>query len=290
MEWTSPATEDLWHERIRRVGRAFVDLERRSVAGGIRSVCRLDVTPAELADRQQYYREQGLILYPVGRKKLPSAVTFEHALDAPRKGQPWIYITALSSTTQDALAFRNAWLSNDHPAVGRLLGYPLCCTEFFSTAWACGYVDPVWQMACNSRCTADNTRGGHVLTAIGDPHLNPLLRYLGVRLVPHLAHSLDCPASIKLARQFVELGWALGYGDEMGWAEELLALPSEWSVQRGIARIKAPLFRFLAKSVPTTSQWSVFFESAPPESMPPAERSQTPSPSLIAERLRSRLV
>ena len=68
---------------------------------------------------------------------------------APRVGEPFEYRVAVGALA-DVAALKAAIDTGDEGTMGRLLGFPECCIEFFREAWvndAC--VDTTWPMAAN---------------------------------------------------------------------------------------------------------------------------------------------
>src|SRR5262249_34440936 len=129
---------------------------------------------------------------------------------------------------EDSVArLRAAAAVEDVRTIGELLGYPVCCTAEFETACGQGkIVDPTWLAAASPARLVELTPP----TAT-----NILLRWVGVRRVPHLPCRFDCAASIRFADRFTEVFQALGFAEELEWIDEMLSWPIEWSALHGIA-------------------------------------------------------
>ena len=116
---------------------------------------------------------------------------------------------------------------SDLETIDRNLGYPLCCVEAHWTR----NVDPMAEWA-----------GVH---ATADPFCNPLLRYVGLRLCPHIPCSPHCQESSKLGRALA------GYLDQ-GVVARVVELLSDvtWDSYRGTAIVTARPFRIILGTVP----------------------------------------
>ncbi|KKK99645.1 hypothetical protein LCGC14_2630690, partial [marine sediment metagenome] len=137
------------------------------------------------------------------------------------EGEPWDYRVAL--TTMGAAArFTEVWESGDDETIGALLGYPECCSRFFAATWAAGSVDPTWEMS---------DHGDGAIEA------NILLRWLGVRYVPHMPCGFRCEGTIELGRRLRALIPEL----EREWMDELLSMPMAWSSLNGIGEVITPI-------------------------------------------------
>jgi hypothetical protein len=88
----------------------------------------------------------------------------------------------------------------------------------------------------------------------GLPYANILLRWLGVRGVPHLPCSFSCEASQRLGERFFDLALRLGFEPEARDLREMLEWPAEWSVLHGIATIKTPVLTIVASSDATAEK------------------------------------
>ena len=86
---------------------------------------------------------------------------------------------------------------------------------------------------------------------------NMLWRWIGVRAVPHLPCSFDCAGTIRFGEQFLALGRRLGYAEEIGWIEEILSWPVEWSALHGIAEVKTPVLKMITATDATPYKYTV---------------------------------
>jgi hypothetical protein len=142
--------------------------------------------------------------------------------------------------TEAELEYRGA---EKHDTVGELLGFPDCCREFFNDVWlADGQIDPMYEAACNTS-TAEAVDGDRSTVRIPDPNpgLCPMWRYWGVGFVTHLPCSLDCEASVEVARERYRIMQEAPddvVGEHVPDAiTQWLRLPFEWSANNGLARV-----------------------------------------------------
>jgi Methyltransferase domain len=169
-------------------------------------------------------------------------------------GKPFA-VTAAVGRLDDVTEFSEAWRASDDAAIGELLGYPPCCRDFFRRVWVQQrLVDTTWAMARNRLTPANGT---HVLEVSGPPPANILWRWASVRAVPHLPCAFDCTATVDLGKQLLGVGVEGGYADEMGWIEEILSWPVEWSALHGIAEVKTPILKVVTRTDATASRYVV---------------------------------
>jgi len=183
-------------------------------------------------------RLKGLAFLPIRRVGVYQG--FAHKHPAVEEGKPWSYFGAVGKTAEDAWEFVEANRLGDHKRIGDLLGYPKCCQEFFSTVWMAGFIDPVYQAAERTEGAkiAGNTVVIHRTMTTFDG-----LRYVGVRMVPHLPCSFSCSGSREIAEK-----WQLLEG--MDTAAKILSLPITWSCLNGIALVSTPHFQVSTNSNP----------------------------------------
>lgn len=261
MIWASAAARSRWQSMLGRIRDAWRAMERLSVAHEIRPVAVTYMDPLALCENAQSLASAGLFVLPV--RRVAAERGFVHVTEPPACGGAyWKYECVIARKLDDARLFLNARRNQEHLLAGELLGYPQCCREAFHRAWKAGYTDQVWQAAS---CAAEEgarvlERQERLIHIEQRPELNPLLRYVGVRLIPHLPHSLACECSCNVARKWKALAEAEGYAEEVSAAEMILSWPMEWSVLHGIAEVRTPLFKLSASSIPTAVKWTVRLE------------------------------
>jgi hypothetical protein len=226
LEFPSPEDDRIWRAALTRAASAWRDAEVASVAAGLRDACLAHVRPAEMAQAWRKAREAGLVLLPVAT--LATSKTFVHratltmvnvpappgeaAREAtapssgsdsePERAGAWTYRVVISRTPTDARRMQAALADTRSTDIARLLGYPSCCAEWFASLWGDGVSDPAWIMLAESAAPGVDLDGFPStirLAGIEWAALNPVLRYAGIRLVPHIPHSLTCAASQAMA-------------------------------------------------------------------------------------------
>jgi len=221
-QWASARARALWEPRIASIGEHFHAAERRSVEVGIRSAALQTISPDQLAPLSIAAATSGLVAIPLemhGRASSYAAGSV--ALEA---GAAWDYrvvVVSRSAAAEFVVAFRE----RDDDTIGRLLGYPDCCRRFFARTWAAGSVDPTWEM------------DARVAASEGSVQANILLRWLGVRYVPHMPCAFNCGKSTLLGHDLRELIPA----QQSEWADVLLSMPTLWSALNGIGTLTTPI-------------------------------------------------
>jgi 2-polyprenyl-3-methyl-5-hydroxy-6-metoxy-1,4-benzoquinol methylase len=156
-----------------------------------------------------------------------------------------------------------AWLAGDNDTIGTMLGFPNCCREFFKRTWEVGTRDTTLaQYKAGSLLLQD----GHVTkleSADGPVGCNLLLRYLGIRLVPHLPCSFNCASTLKMAERFQDLARKLGKEAELTALIELLSLRTSFSSLHGTAIIETQHFKIEVDADPVQEKM-VFVRNALP--------------------------
>jgi hypothetical protein len=168
--------------------------------------------------------------------------------------KPFVFRLALGRP-EDLRLFREAHEANDDASMGRFLGYPPCCTAAFVDDWVVkGSVDSTWSAACRS---GGAPKDESVVEVDGPPEANILLRWTGLRGVPHLPCSFQCEDTVMFARRLRQCSEHLVFVEEMAWLYEALSWPVQWSALHGIAEIKMPLMRIVSRADATKTEYRV---------------------------------
>jgi predicted RNA methylase len=184
--------------------------ELASVSAGLRSSALVFLTAEELVRAHADCAANGLELTPLAA---PSDTTIRAAVHRPGLGPAW----------------RSAWAAGNDEAIGQMLGFPACCRQFFQREWV-------------EARRPDVTPA--MRTVEGPWPANIMLRWLGVRLVPHLPCSGDCAETARQAELYRAAGEASGA--DVHAIERLLTLPVKYDALAGVAIIETPHFRFMA--------------------------------------------
>lgn len=220
LQWVSTQARSVWEPRITAIGEHFAAAERESVEVGIRSAALQSISPEQLPELAQRAAEKGLVVTPLAPQGRPphgyAASTIQQSAS-----EQWDYRVAITTLGAAGL-FTEAWHKGDDETIGRLLGYPECCRGFFSATWGEGSVDPTYEMAD---------------PGAGAVEANILLRWLGVRYVPHLPCGFRCRGTIGLGLKLRELIPQR----EREWMDALLSMPMLWTSLHGIGEVVTPI-------------------------------------------------
>lgn len=229
--WVSPKAQTVWGQRVSRVSRAWEQIERLSVLDGLRSSALQNVAPHALPALSAWASSVGLHVVLLERV----GVSGEYAsAPVPLELAPsWAYRVAVAMPAS-APRWPEAWRTRDDEAIGKMLGFPSCCRQFFARTWGAGMVDTTAEMG----------------EPVGPLECNILLRWLGVRAVTHLPCSFSCAGTATRGKDFIACGRRNGFAQEMDWLEEMLDWPVEWSALHGIAEIVTPVCRIQTRTNP----------------------------------------
>ena len=235
--WANDEAKVVWEPRIRKVCACIAELEWRSILEGVRAGGLTAVAPSELEPFGAMLAKHGLTVAPL--EKIAAADSYVSSGTPLREGEPFNYRCAIGRVS-DVRLLESAYLSRDDEAVGRLLGYPPCCIDFFNRVWVDEhFVDTTWPMAQN---TAEKRSVSHTHVEIPEvSRCNILLRWLGPRMAFHLPCSFNCQPTVELADKFTEIARSAGFHEEMDWLEEMLSWPVEWKASNGLAEITTPV-------------------------------------------------
>ncbi len=251
--WASEEARSIWEPRIQQTLNCWTEIEWKSVAEDIRA-CTLSIfSPEEVLKQAPLMAKFGLTVLPLGMQGA-STQPYSNTETAYQSGAPFVYRVVIG-TPVNAAKFHKAYQSANQDAIGQLLGYPACCRNFFQRVWVDEqHIDTTWSMAVN---TEKAQRDDTVCQVAGDSRANILLRWLGIRAVPHLPCAFDCASTVEQAGRYLDLGRQLGFGTEMTWLEEMLSWPVEWSALHGIAEIKTPVARIASCTDATAKKYVV---------------------------------
>ena len=235
IQWKSAESRAEWEPIIKQAVQAYNVAELETVRHGWRRCTTMHFNPNSMTE--DINKLKGLAYLPITRVGCYQG--FAHRHPAVESGKPWNYYGVVGKTAEDAWDFVEATRVGDHGKMGDLLGYPKCCQEFFSTVWMAGFIDPVWQ-------AAEKTEGAKIAgntVGISSSTLFDGLRYIGVRMVPHLPCSFSCKESQEISDRWGEL-------PGMQNTYYLLSLPTTWSCLNGLAIVSTPHFQVVTNSNP----------------------------------------
>jgi hypothetical protein len=251
--WASADARAMWVPRIQRIHAAWNSAERLSV-GHFRAACRQNVSPENMPAISLRVAEAGRTLLVLGQNAQTTTYAAGPSQYVP--GDKWDYNVVIAETPAAAKAFALATKNNDDATLGDLLGFPPCCMKFFADTWVKEkWLDTTWPMSLHTTGLAGGSSNfGRSLEFTGvTPYNNILLRWLGVRLVPHLPCSHDCVGTTAFGKRFGEILQKI-YPEEFGWMMALLSARLQWSANKGIAEIATPILKISTKTDAMTAK------------------------------------
>jgi len=198
----------------------------------------------------EFLRKNGLVFFPTNKSGKYKG--FSHKHRPVKSGDPYTLYGAVVRLGEEKYGEQFAKFSKadeetkkaDHIGIGKLLGYPTCCTKFFNENWGHPSVDPQYEAAVN---TPKTKVVDDVVTVSCHPYCNNMLRYFGLRITPHLVHSMQCKKTIKWGEEWIEIMRQID-DEATDWLIELLSMPLTWSAYKGVVIIDTPLFRAVSNS------------------------------------------
>lgn len=236
-QWASERSREHWQPQIVAARKAYQRVEIASIVEGVRRAARKTVSPARLETMATEIAPFGLTITPIA-KVIQNRGGYRARLEHAKANEAYD-LSCVIAREEDGKIFLEASRAHNDDVVGELLGIPPCCRTFFSQVWhRQKMIDSTWPMAVASSAVVDNS-----IIVSAEPETNVLLRWLGIRLVPHLPCSFHCRESIRLARRLAEVAMRDGQGAGVTSAWEMLSWPMEWSSLHGIAEIRTPVFK-----------------------------------------------
>jgi len=246
--WASERAIEVWKPRVQAIVDAWSEIEKWSVVDGVRPSCLLSIGPNDLPELTCWAVDHQLVAIPLSRV---GGTALYSATSEPPGETGWSYRVALCQWAV-AAEWSERWHGHQNDdAIGALLGFPECCRRFFGRIWIEEkYLDTTWPMAEETEWIDDDKLRDHrrLIRVAGFDSCNILLRWLGVRAVPHLPCSFECPETVKVANEFAQVGRDHGFDDAIEWTAEMLSWPIEWSALHGIAEIKTPILKISSRT------------------------------------------
>lgn len=254
--YNSPEDKESWEPKILRSSALHNKTEFEMVRMGYRRVATMHITPRTYEKDIEIIIRNKLVWLPIQRTKSYSGFSHKHFPTDSSDPNSSVY-GVLAQTLEDAEAFRNASQgpNTDHNIIGDLLGFPLCCRDFFNTVWMDGFFDPIWQAAERTE-EAQKISDTHIVLKKIYPEAIQVFRYIGPRITSHLSCSFTCEESRNIGQKWIECMNIIdpeGFHDMM----DILSLPWKWSVKWGIAIVTTPYFRVVTNSLPVKKEYIV---------------------------------
>ncbi|AZR72540.1 hypothetical protein BBF96_03560 [Anoxybacter fermentans] len=253
--WNDPDAEEEWGSIVERAKTLHYRLEYEMVKHKKRKCATLHISPRNYDKDIERILSDGLVWLPIQRTKSYTGFSHKHFPVDELDMNSNVY-GVLARNLEDAEDFRAHSMQKkvNHKGIGKLLGFPKCCSGFFVEEWSNGFYDPVYQSALKSKNVKE----------IGERHIkirphiatHQMMRYVGFRLTSHFPCSLDCKDSIEIGKVWYDLAKKI---DPQGLRalERILTLPGRWEVLHGVAVVVTEPFTIIANSIPTKEKWVV---------------------------------
>jgi hypothetical protein len=256
--WANDEARDVWEPRIRKVCSCLAELEWRSILEGVRACALTSIAPDTLQSFGAMLGAHGLAV--VSLDKVAVTKCYANSLKRPREDEPFHYWCAMGRAS-DVQLFESAYSSHDDKEIGRLLGYPPCCIDFFNRVWVDeGFIDTTWPMAQNTVNKRIISPTHLEITEVSSG--SQLLRWLGLRVAIHLPCSFDCQPTVELAKKLTGVARSAGFNQEMDWLDEMLSWPIEWTASNGLAEITTPVGTISTVTDATAETYRVSYRGA----------------------------
>jgi 2-polyprenyl-3-methyl-5-hydroxy-6-metoxy-1,4-benzoquinol methylase len=225
--WTSPDAQSYWEPKLKEVSEFWNRLEMLSVKYRLRDYAVQFTSAKGLIDFSKESRRLGLEFFPL-------------EFDGVRH--------RLVIYRGDFESFSDAWTKGEIPEIGRLLGYPSCCQDWFNILWK-----------IEKKIDTCLDQAGGVVNIPESPDCNILLRDVGVRAVFHLPHSFACPGTGFIHRELTNLAKELKEPAFDDW-QQMLRWPIKYSALHSIAEITTPVFKIRRNTDYTASTQVVQYQ------------------------------
>jgi len=239
------------HDDLRLLANEYYEAEIKTVAEGLRKCATVHITSLDLWNKLNLIEKHNLVFVPI----LVTAVIrgFAHKFYQPRPNEPYSVFGVVARDYSTAREFKKAFEMRDDIKMGELLGYPKCCTKFFAETWYKCY-DPIYHIAVN---TEGHRKIGKYEVLVEDfyPECNILLRYAGIRAVPHFVCSFKCKQSKELGEQFTSF---ITHRNQL---YNILSTPMSWDCFKGVAIVYTRDFELVVNSVPYKEKHVVHLKS-----------------------------
>jgi hypothetical protein len=263
-----------YQQLFSRITGAFLQIEYLSVVEGTRDSHLMFILPHELEFQRSRFKKYGLEIVLLNKEIYDTHGGYgNHSGDWEGNGDyTWRAIVTRPENVQrwnDIWRIRTADVFLGEYLIGRALGYPDCCSKFFTQIWMRDAgLDTTWQQALNTVHKVEQTDAElwkfpkTNITNIELPETTPiwgnnLLRWAGMKLVTHLPCSFDCKETKRIALENLGIATKYGFGNEYNKLCQIQEWDVTWSTQYGIATIETPVFTIQTVSDITTEKYIV---------------------------------
>ena len=266
-----------YSEVINKIATAFNKIELLSVVEGTRQAHLNFFTPEQLEQKLVELQPQGLTVIPLNKEANNRNGSYgNHAKAYDGTGN--YHWRSIITKNENAQMWRDIWDTRSRDVllgeflIGRGLGYPECCSRFFTRVWIQDAgIDTTWQQALCTKheCTHDINAPLYNwnLPATDDTHIeldentpiwaSNLLRWAGMKLVAHLPCSFNCTESKRIGLENLGIATKHGFGTEYHQLCQMLDWDITWTAHLGVATIETPVFIINTVTDITTEKYVV---------------------------------
>lgn len=231
--WSSVASRAWFAPMVQSASNAFMDIERWSVVEGLRHAAFQYVSYANVPAMSQWAIDHDVLMVPMSNGSTGG-------YSATSSGKAPNSLRVLFTTPEYYPKLNDIF--KDNAKIGELLGYPTCCRKAFDDTWGQGQVDSTYEQF------RDAKRLDIFRKVWKTPYSHTLLRWMGIRAVPHMPCHHYCEASQDQAQGFMGLGAKRGYLEDMMFLHEALNWPVQWSRLFGIGEVVTPVLKISMRS------------------------------------------
>jgi len=221
-----------WPLKLSKMMELYHEAEYQTVKKDIRKAAIIPLYPENLDKSLEKFNKDGLIFIPTW--KIKTGESFSFKIKPLKPGEAFYWSGYLVKTKKDGEILKKANQKHNHKIIGRMLGYPDCCIEYFIKNFPVNY-DPIWV----------NLKG----KVFGYPECNGMLRYFGPKIVAHYSCSPACESTRKIGKAWFKIMMEI----DKDLAKELynlLAGPMTWNSYHGVVQVETPYFIGLVNSFP----------------------------------------
>lgn len=242
--WSSMTEREYWKIIFDHVGSLRTHIEWLTLVEGIRPAIYQNIDPSQLLAKMQEMSAHGYAVIPITQVNKTGA--YSSASSSFDANKPWEYRVIITKQERAHEIAKIPNLAQNNAKLGEILGYPLCCREFFLRTWGAGQVDTTWDQYAETG------------NANGPVEANMLWRWMNIRWVSHLPCSFQCTATVEIGRQTREAMRKHGLVEEIKAIDTILSWPTKWSGINGIAEIVGPCIKVSTRTdwaPPTDQRW-----------------------------------
>lgn len=247
LNWKTPRSRDSWADVFNKMGQAKAEAEWLSVLDD-ETDRKCAIIHIDNNNREKWLRrvgKHGLHFRDIRFSEPYGGFAHEFSPTSANDPERITYsVIAPNSDIADKVEEAETELSGveKHNTVGKFLGFPECCRNFFMEDWVNNSIrDPMYEISCNTP-SAEMVDDDPNEIIVKEPNdgTNILWRYFGISYLTHMPCSWECEKSVELARNRYRIMSENGYQDEAQLINKWLQQPHTWSGYHGQAHIQNP--------------------------------------------------